>query len=58
MTNRYALTMDKPNSWTVFDVFSGQPAEFKQKPTVARCFAATRRFTYSHWRRGPPSKGW
>ncbi|TPJ43808.1 hypothetical protein [Mesorhizobium sp. B2-7-1] len=34
MANRYALRMDEPNSWTVFDVFTGQPAEFEQKPTV------------------------
>lgn len=34
MANRYALRMDKPNSWTVFDVFTGQPAEAEQKPTV------------------------
>ncbi|RUU04683.1 hypothetical protein EOD23_16315 [Mesorhizobium sp. USDA-HM6] len=34
MANRYALRRDKPNSWTVFDVFTGQPAESEQKPTV------------------------
>jgi len=34
MANRYALRMDKPNSWTVFDVFTGQPAKSGQKPTV------------------------
>jgi len=34
MANRYALRMDEPNSWTVFDVFTGQPAEFEQKPTI------------------------
>jgi hypothetical protein len=34
MANRYALRMDKPNSWTVFDVFTGQPPEAERKPTV------------------------
>ncbi|WP_192254361.1 hypothetical protein [Mesorhizobium silamurunense] len=34
MANRYALRMDRPNSWTVFDVFTGQPAELEQKLMV------------------------
>jgi len=34
MADRYALRMDEPNSWTVFDIFTGQPAEFAQKPMV------------------------
>ena len=34
MANRYALRMDQPNSWTVLDIFTGQPVEFEQKPMV------------------------
>ncbi len=34
MANRYALRMDRPNSWTVFDIFTGQPAEIEQKAMV------------------------
>ncbi|TPL49765.1 hypothetical protein [Mesorhizobium sp. B2-4-6] len=34
MANRYALRMDRPNSWTVFDIFTGQPAEVEQKIMV------------------------
>jgi len=34
MANRYALRMDHPDSWTVFDVFTGQPAESDHKVTV------------------------
>ena len=34
MANRYALRMDRPNSWTVFDIFTGQPAEVGQKAMV------------------------
>ncbi|MDG4904770.1 MULTISPECIES: hypothetical protein [unclassified Mesorhizobium] len=34
MANRYALRMDEPNSWTVFDIFTGQPAEFEKKMMV------------------------
>ena len=34
MANRYALRMDRPNSWTVFDIFTGQPAEVEQKVMV------------------------
>ncbi|WP_366514038.1 hypothetical protein [Mesorhizobium sp.] len=26
--------MDDPNSWTVFDVFTGQPAEFEKKMMI------------------------
>ncbi|WP_363277224.1 hypothetical protein [Mesorhizobium sp.] len=26
--------MDEPNSWTVFDIFTGQPAEFEKKMMV------------------------
>lgn len=34
MANRYALRMDEPNSWTVFDIFTGQPAEFEKKTMI------------------------
>ncbi|TGS57689.1 hypothetical protein EN826_032425, partial [Mesorhizobium sp. M1D.F.Ca.ET.183.01.1.1] len=34
MANRYALRMDEPNSWTVFDIFTGQPAEFEKKMMI------------------------
>ena len=34
MANRYALRMDRPNSWTVFDIFTGQPAEVERKVMV------------------------
>jgi 1,2-phenylacetyl-CoA epoxidase PaaB subunit len=34
MANRYALRMDHPDSWTVFDVFTGQPAECDHKIMV------------------------
>ncbi|MER9332253.1 hypothetical protein [Mesorhizobium sp. M0488] len=34
MANRYALRMDRPDSWTVFDVFTGQPAESNNRVTV------------------------
>ncbi|RWA81757.1 hypothetical protein [Mesorhizobium sp.] len=34
MANHYALRMDKPNSWTVFDIFAGQPAKFEKKMMV------------------------
>ncbi|MET3594685.1 hypothetical protein ABID26_004093 [Mesorhizobium shonense] len=26
--------MDEPNSWTVFDIFAGQPAKFEKKMMV------------------------
>ncbi|ESW65204.1 MULTISPECIES: hypothetical protein [unclassified Mesorhizobium] len=35
MTNRYALRMDEPESWTIFDIFTGQPVELKQQVMVA-----------------------
>ncbi|MBZ9734578.1 hypothetical protein LB534_16495 [Mesorhizobium sp. CA18] len=31
MANRHGLRLDHPDSWTVFDVFTGQPAESDQK---------------------------
>jgi hypothetical protein len=31
MANRYALRMEHPHSWTVFDVFTGQPVERRAK---------------------------
>ncbi|WP_214477435.1 hypothetical protein [Mesorhizobium sp. dw_380] len=34
MANRYALRMDHRDSWTVFDVFTGQPAETDHKIMV------------------------
>jgi hypothetical protein len=34
MANRYALRMDHPDSCTIFDVFTGQPAEFDHKVAV------------------------
>ena len=34
MANRYALRMDKQNSWTVVDIFTGQPAEFEKKVMI------------------------
>ncbi|TIS53747.1 hypothetical protein [Mesorhizobium sp.] len=34
MANRYALRMDHPDSWTVFDVFTGQPAESDNRVMV------------------------
>lgn len=30
MATRYALRMEHPHSWTVFDVFTGQPVELKR----------------------------
>lgn len=35
MTNRYALRMDEPESWTIFDIFTGQPVELTQQVMVA-----------------------
>ncbi|ESX03795.1 hypothetical protein X769_16395 [Mesorhizobium sp. LSJC268A00] len=35
MTNRYALRMYEPESWTIFDIFTGQPVELKQQVMVA-----------------------
>ncbi|MER8484004.1 hypothetical protein [Mesorhizobium sp. M1322] len=34
MANRYALRMEHPHSWTVFDVFTGQPVELKHQVMV------------------------
>ena len=34
MTNRYALRMDQPDSWTIFDIFTGQPVELKHQVMV------------------------
>ena len=34
MANRYALRMDLPQSWTIIDVFTGQPAVIRQKVMV------------------------
>ncbi|MER9397420.1 hypothetical protein NKI46_04685 [Mesorhizobium sp. M0615] len=35
MANRYALRMDEPESWTIFDIFTGQPVDLKQQVMVA-----------------------
>lgn len=34
MANRYALRMNEPNSWTIFDIFTGQPAEFEKMTMI------------------------
>jgi len=34
MAKRYALRLEKPNSWTVFDIFTGQPVEAGHKIMV------------------------
>jgi hypothetical protein len=34
MANRYALHMEHSHSWTVFDVFTGQPVELKHQVMV------------------------
>ena len=34
MANRYALRMEQPDSWTIFDVFTGQPVELKHQIMV------------------------
>jgi hypothetical protein len=34
MANRYALRMDEPESWTIFDIFTGQPVELKHQAMV------------------------
>ncbi|MEP6565905.1 MAG: hypothetical protein ABJB10_12270 [Mesorhizobium sp.] len=34
MANRYALRMDQPDSWTIFDIFTGQPVELKHQVMV------------------------
>ena len=34
MANRYALRMEQPDSWTIFDIFTGQPVEHKHQVMV------------------------
>lgn len=34
MANRYTLRMELPQSWTIVDVFTGQPAVVRQKVMV------------------------
>ena len=34
MANRYTLRMELPQSWTIVDVFTGQPAVIRQKGMV------------------------
>ncbi|MBB6412529.1 hypothetical protein [Mesorhizobium sangaii] len=34
MANRYTLRMELPQSWTIIDVFTGQPAVIRQKVMV------------------------
>lgn len=34
MSNRYALRMELPQSWTIIDVFTGQPAVVRQRVMV------------------------
>ncbi|UVK38138.1 hypothetical protein LHFGNBLO_005273 [Mesorhizobium sp. AR10] len=34
MANRYALRMEQPDSWTIFDIFTGQPVELKDQVMV------------------------
>lgn len=34
MAKRYAVRVDKPNSWTVIDIFTGQPAEVEKKMMI------------------------
>jgi len=34
MANRYTLRMELPQSWTIIDVFTGQPAVIRQKAMV------------------------
>ena len=34
MANRYALRMELPQSWTIIDVFTGQPATIRQRVMV------------------------
>lgn len=34
MADRYALRMEQPDSWTIFDVFTGQPVELKHQVMV------------------------
>jgi len=34
MANRYTLRMELPQSWTIVDVFTGQPAVVREKVMV------------------------
>jgi len=34
MANRYALRMEQPGSWTIFDIFTGQPVELKHQVMI------------------------
>lgn len=34
MANRYAMRMEQPGSWTIFDIFTGQPVELKHQVMV------------------------
>lgn len=34
MANRYALRRELPQSWTIIDVFTGQPAVVRQRVMV------------------------
>jgi hypothetical protein len=34
MVNRYALRMEHPHSWTIFDIFTGQPVELNHQVMV------------------------
>ena len=34
MANRYTLRMELPQSWSIIDVFTGQPAVVRQKVMV------------------------
>jgi len=34
MANRYTLRMELPQSWSIIDVFTGQPAVVRQKAMV------------------------
>ena len=34
MANRYALRMDLPQSFAIIDIFTGQPAEVRQRVMV------------------------
>jgi hypothetical protein len=34
MANRYALRMEQPESWTIFDIFTGQPVDTDQQIMV------------------------
>jgi len=34
MANSYAMRMDEPESWTIFDIFTGQPVELKHRVMV------------------------